>query len=291
MTIPKVSIGMPIYNGEPFIHEAIDSVLSQTFRDFELIISDNCSTDKTEFICKKYAEEDNRILYTRQPQNIGAPSNFEFVLEQARADYFLWMAADDKLHPVFIEKLYEAMLFYPDLILVMSDVLNISHKGEILYTQKLDNIRIADVQKDWSGIRPLFFENPTSNIFFCIYGLFRKSSLRLVKLNYKGTLKYLSQSETPFLAQLSLLGKIASVPEVLKIYRRHSQSSFNVENNKLTKLQLLDNFIRVSWCLILIIFDSKLYLYQKNNLICRVIQSSSKFLITTILKVFFKRKN
>ena len=68
--IPKVRIGMPVYNGEKFIREAIDSLLAQTFSDFELIISDNCSTDKTQEICKEYASKDPRVKYLRQIENI-----------------------------------------------------------------------------------------------------------------------------------------------------------------------------------------------------------------------------
>lgn len=290
MSIPKVSIGMPVYNGEPFIREALDSLLSQTFADFELIISDNASTDGTDIICREYATKDSRIRYVRQEENRGATANFKFVLDESVGEYFMWAAADDKLQPFFIEKLYQVMLYYPDLILVMSDVLNISHEGKVLYTQKLENIRIADVQKNWLGIRSLFFENPTSNIFFCIYGLFKKNTLRMVEMNYKGRVKYLSQSEIPFLAQLSLLGKIASVPDVLKIYRRHPKSSFNLENRNLTKLQRLDNFIGVSWCLTLIVINSDLHFCEKGNLICRVIQSSSKLLIIMAIKVFLRRK-
>ena len=226
MNNPIVSIGFPVYNGEVFVRNAIDSILSQTFRDFELIISDNCSTDKTEIICKEYAEKDSRILYVKQSTNIGATKNFEFVLGKATGEYFMWMAADDKLHPLFIEKLYQTMLAHHDLIVVMSDVLNVSNTDEILYTSKLDNIRIADVEKNWLSVRHIFFKNPTSNVFFCLYGLLKTKELRLAELNYKNKVKYFSQAEVPFLAQLSLLGKIASIPEELKIYQRNTLQQF-----------------------------------------------------------------
>ena len=94
--IPKVSIGMPVYNGEKYIREAIDSLLAQTFSDFELIISDNYSGDKTKQICEEYAIKDSRIRYIQQSKNIGANANFEFVLQEAMADYFLWAACDDR---------------------------------------------------------------------------------------------------------------------------------------------------------------------------------------------------
>jgi glycosyltransferase involved in cell wall biosynthesis len=92
---PLVSIGMPVYNGEKFIREALDSLLAQTFTDFELIISDNASTDNTEAICLEYAAKDARIRYVRQPENRGVLFNFQFVLDEARGEYFMWSAHDD----------------------------------------------------------------------------------------------------------------------------------------------------------------------------------------------------
>jgi glycosyltransferase involved in cell wall biosynthesis len=95
LVIPLVSIGMPVYNGEATISAAIESVLCQTLDNFELIISDNCSTDRTEEICRNYAENDCRIRYIRQKKNIGAQLNFNYVLSEAQAKYFTWAAADD----------------------------------------------------------------------------------------------------------------------------------------------------------------------------------------------------
>ena len=108
--VPPVSIGMPVYNGERFIREALDSLLSQTFTDFELIISDNASTDGTEAICREYAAKDHRIRYVRQPENKGQATNFNFLLQQARGEYFMWAASDDWWDKEFIKTLLEAML-------------------------------------------------------------------------------------------------------------------------------------------------------------------------------------
>jgi glycosyltransferase involved in cell wall biosynthesis len=105
MSNPKVSIGMPVYNGEEFIREALDSLLAQTFTDFELIISDNSSKDNTEAICRDYAAKDERIRYILQPENRGPVANFRFVLDQARGEYFMWAAADDKWDKNWVEVL------------------------------------------------------------------------------------------------------------------------------------------------------------------------------------------
>lgn len=101
---PKLTIGLPVYNGEIFLHQCLDSILKQTFSDFELIISDNASTDSTRKICAQYVTKDNRIKYFRQDVNIGIHRNFNFLLNQAKSEYFAWTAVDDYLSPDFMEK-------------------------------------------------------------------------------------------------------------------------------------------------------------------------------------------
>lgn len=100
---PLISIGLPIYQSEQTIRTALDSILSQTFTDFELLISDNASTDGTALICQAYAARDSRIRYIRQPQNLGAAENFKFVFAESRGVYFVWMADDDIRSPNFLE--------------------------------------------------------------------------------------------------------------------------------------------------------------------------------------------
>jgi glycosyltransferase involved in cell wall biosynthesis len=100
-----ISIGMPVFNGAKFISYAIESLLAQTISDFELIISDNASTDSTEKICRHYAENDSRIRYIRQPINLGAIENFQIVLNESTSPYFMWAAADDIWDSKWIETL------------------------------------------------------------------------------------------------------------------------------------------------------------------------------------------
>ncbi len=142
---PKVSIGMAVYNGQAYLREAVDSLLVQSFTDFELIISDNASTDLTEVICTEYIRKDSRIRYIRQTENMGPIKNFQFVLNEASADYFMWAAADDLIEPTFIDKLYNIMIEDPSYALTMSDIVNISEEGKVLYTTTIDNIRVEDV--------------------------------------------------------------------------------------------------------------------------------------------------
>ena len=101
----SISIGMPVYNGEAFMHQSLSSLLHQTHTNFELIISDNSSTDRTAEICRDFAVRDQRIRYVRQPVHIDAGSNFAFVYEQSKSEYFMWAAADDVWHPEWLAHL------------------------------------------------------------------------------------------------------------------------------------------------------------------------------------------
>src|SRR5919198_3245049 len=98
----KVFIGMPVYNGERFIDAALESLSRQNNKDWKLLISDNCSSDATETICKDFASNDLRISYVRQPKNLGGTANFKFLLEQADSEYFMWASADDVWDPDFL---------------------------------------------------------------------------------------------------------------------------------------------------------------------------------------------
>jgi len=100
----KVSIGLPVFNGEKFIRKRIESIQSQTLKEFELIISDNASIDDTSTICKEFASKDNRIRYFRQKKNIGMFRNFKYVLDKAQSEYFVWAAVDDIWLPEFLEE-------------------------------------------------------------------------------------------------------------------------------------------------------------------------------------------
>ncbi|HEX6040597.1 glycosyltransferase family 2 protein, partial [Longimicrobium sp.] len=117
MSAPRVSIGMPVYNGGALLAQALDATLAQTFRDVEVIISDNASTDDTEAVCRAAAARDPRVRYVRQPRNLGPLANFHYVLHEARGDYFMWAACDDLREPTFVEKLAAALDAAPGAVL------------------------------------------------------------------------------------------------------------------------------------------------------------------------------
>jgi len=106
---PIVSIGLPVYNMESSLRKTFESILSQTFTDFELIISDNASTDSTSEICKEFERKDKRIRYVRQENNMGPWWNYKFVVKEAKCDYFVWAAADDQMSNNYLESNLEVI--------------------------------------------------------------------------------------------------------------------------------------------------------------------------------------
>jgi glycosyltransferase involved in cell wall biosynthesis len=100
---PIISIGLPVYNEEKFLQKKIESILNQTLQDFELIISDNASTDKTKEICQEFLKKDSRIRYFRQEENIGSVKNFEFVVKEAKCKYYVSTSADDQISNNYLE--------------------------------------------------------------------------------------------------------------------------------------------------------------------------------------------
>jgi glycosyltransferase involved in cell wall biosynthesis len=271
---PLISIGMPVYNGEAHIQEAIDSVLCQSFEQFELIISDNASTDRTEAICRDYANRDKRIVYIRQPVNLGPAANFDATFQHSSCEYFMWLAADDRIAPDFLQKTFEFLSTHSDFVLVMTDVINIDHQGKRLNITEIDSIRTDRSFTDWPRLQHLFFRNPTSNIFFCIYGVYRRHALLKAKLNYRGMVRYLAGSEIPFLAQIALSGKIGAIGEPLRYYRRHDDSFSTREARQMSLYQFVDNKINISLILLRVIADSDCTLAHKLSLASTTITST-----------------
>jgi glycosyltransferase involved in cell wall biosynthesis len=168
---PRVSIGMPVYNGAATLRRAVDSLLAQTFTDFELVISDNASTDSTSEICRDYEARDPRVRCVRQLRNLGSVPNFAFVLNEARAPFFMWAAADDRWDPRFIEANLEVLDSHPDVIASVSRVTFLGenpHPSEIAGTSPLMGTPAENLER--------YLRNPAGNSRF--YSLFRTHVLR-----------------------------------------------------------------------------------------------------------------
>ena len=130
--IPKVSIGMPVFNGEEFIEKALISLINQSYKDWELTISDNNSTDNTKNICEKYCKNDSRIYYIEQDKTIDAIENYKFLLENSEKPYFMWAAHDDLWHKDYINACIEGLESSEEYGLAFTNIVNIdSYDREI----------------------------------------------------------------------------------------------------------------------------------------------------------------
>ena len=149
---PKMVIGMPVYNASKFIHNAITSLLNQSYKNFILIISDNGSTDNTKSICENFREKDKRIRYIRHDKNRGFAWNFNFVLNQTSSEYFMWAAADDIWHPEFVEKNLMFLEKHPDFVGSISEVEIFTEMWDENDTSKFKN---NQPKKKYERVHPL----------------------------------------------------------------------------------------------------------------------------------------
>lgn len=217
-TLPIVSVGIPVQNGDNYISKAIESILDQTFKDLEIIICDNASTDNTEKICQYYKHLEKRIKYIRNERNIGAGPNFNLAFKMSRGKYFKWLAHDDICSKDYIEKCYKILNKNSKIVLCHSLIDFIDAYGNRIIRDyrlpKSQNINSSNVNKR--------FKSLISLEHFCndIFGLIKRSELEKTKL-----FKSFIGSDRLLLAELSLKGKFFRIPEVLFFSRDHSKRS------------------------------------------------------------------
>ena len=200
---------MPTYNRAVLLPRALDALLNQTYKNIELIIADDGSDDDTQKICEEYAARDSRVRYIRHAQNIGHVTNFVFVLKQARGDYFMWAADDDRWDPRFIEKLTEMLEQNPTHQLAMSSYQRIFSDGEIYDSVVFSGA--ADLMR-FSNFALYRKMAQREAVHHAIYGVWQKSYLE----------KLLSRPKPEgihwdriFMGEAGLGACIASVPEIL----------------------------------------------------------------------------
>jgi len=217
-TLPKVSIGVPVYNGERFLRVALDSLLGQTFEDFELIISDNASTDATESICREYADRDTRVRYYRNSVNQGAAWNFNRVAELGRSEYFKWAMADDACEPEFVARCVAALDDDPTVVLSCSKTLFIDENGVPLET--LDPGWNLESAAPFERLRAAIYAGGHWANADALQGVVRRSAWKRTRLMPR----YQGGDKRP-LAELSLIGRFHEIPEYMLLRRVHGASS------------------------------------------------------------------
>jgi glycosyltransferase involved in cell wall biosynthesis len=231
---PRLSIGLPVYNGARFLPAALDSLLGQTFSDFELIVSDNASTDDTAAIVQQYAQRDARIVYIRHVQNQGAAWNFNYVVDQARGKYLKWAAADDVCAPTYLEHCVAVLEQDASVICCHARTRKIDEHGNII--ADLDDPTDGGLPTAWfmqsnqRHHRPDASSPRASRRFADVllysgwgvrtYGVIRTAALRETSLigSFYG-------SEKVTMAELALRGRFYDVPETLFFQRVHEQSA------------------------------------------------------------------
>lgn len=210
-----LTIGLPVYNGEPYIGAAIESILGQTFGDFVVVVSDNASTDSTEEIVRSYAG-DVRLQFLRSPENRGAAWNYNRVFAECRTPYFKWAASDDVLAPTCVERCYEAMREAPeDVVLVFPRTRLIGADGEPMgdLDDRLIVLETTPHARFGYVVRHVVWGNPA-------FGIIRSDVLR----RSRGHGNYPS-ADWVLLAELALHGQFWQVPEPLFLRRFHGGTS------------------------------------------------------------------
>ena len=215
--MPRIGIGVPVYNGEQFVAQAIESMLGQTFDDIELVICDNASTDGTEEICRRYVALDRRVRYHRNPVNVGAGPNFNRTFHLTRGEYFKWAACDDLHEPEFLRRCVQVLDTDRTVVLCHAAGTYIDSEGNRIGGYEPDPI--PNVGSSRPSVR---FRDLILNDHWCIevFGVIRREVLARTPLiaSFVG-------SDRTLLAELGLLGKFHILPEVLFLSREHQGRS------------------------------------------------------------------
>jgi glycosyltransferase involved in cell wall biosynthesis len=205
---PQVSIGMPVYNGEKYIAHTLDTLLAQTLSDFELIISDNGSTDRTETICREYALKDSRIRYIRHAVNRGAAWNWNHVVHQARGVFLKWASSNDYYDAKMLERCTAVLLNDNSIALCYPLTWMVDEDGtRKVYTGDIDVLEDTPSQRFIHIRQHLSMNNAQA-------GVIRLSALRRTRLE-----RSYPHSDMILMAELALYGKYRLLPEPL-FFRR-----------------------------------------------------------------------
>ncbi len=222
-TVPRLTIGLPVYNGANFIGCAIESILAQTYEDFALIISDNASTDGTEEICRAYAEKDKRIRYMRNETNVGAVRNYNRLFEACRSEYFKWAAHDDMLAPAYLEKCIGVLDSRSSVAVCHTETVYIDENGRQVETHD-DRLHLCSARPHKRYHDYLFRPYQRCN---AIFGVIRASQLRRTPLFGA----YIA-SDRVLLGELALRGEIYRVPAPLFLRREHPQQAWRMHRSR-----------------------------------------------------------
>lgn len=214
--MPRLSIGLPVYNGEEYLEASLDAILGQTFEDFELVISSNASTDSTDEICRRYQARDSRIRFYRQDRNIGAAPNHDWVFRQSTGELFKWISADDLYARDLLARCVALLDEHPDVILTHSWTAAIDADGNVI--QAMEYPLKTDSPHAPERLRSMLFDGDVPGAIRAddFYGVIRSDVLRKVKPH--GSFYHADQT---FMAEVALHGRFLQVPDWLYFRRHH----------------------------------------------------------------------
>jgi glycosyltransferase involved in cell wall biosynthesis len=215
---PSVSIGLPVFDGERFLARAIESILAQDYGDFELVISDNGSTDATPEIARGFAARDDRVTYLRHEVNRGAAWNYNHLVAITSAPLFKWAAHDDELRPAWLGRCVAALDDAPDAALAYTRRVKIDADGNVV---KVSRVRAKSFNSPTASPSERFRDVlvKTTSCIEC-FGLMRRAALTRTRL-----IQPFSASDRVLLAELALLEQFVEVPEELFLHREHGDRS------------------------------------------------------------------
>jgi glycosyltransferase involved in cell wall biosynthesis len=214
-SLPLLSIGLPVFNGDNFLEDALDSILKQDFRDFELIISDNASTDRTESICRAYADKDGRVRYFRNHENFGAADNFNRVFQLSSGEFFKWIADDDLHEPEFLSQCLEVLMREPSVVLAFTRAITADARGNFIREWGAHaEICAPDVRTRYRRALAAA-EDP---IPLPLFGIMRSEVLDKTR-KFKGN----HDADGALLAEMSLYGPFAELAAPLFVFREHDR--------------------------------------------------------------------
>ena len=216
-----VSIGLPVYNGDRYLAEAIESILAQTHDNIELIICDNASTDRTQEICERFRQRDQRVRYVRNQKNIGGNGNFRKTFELSRGRYFKWASHDDNLAPDFVASCLAALEKDSEVVLSLPPIVYIDQDGRQTAEQDVPDVSIEG-SRYLDRIRRFFdLQVASDDIVYAIFGVIRADVLRQLDVWEP----YVS-SEEILMLDLLQYGKLRQIPESRFYFRLHPESGF-----------------------------------------------------------------
>jgi glycosyltransferase involved in cell wall biosynthesis len=206
---PLVTIGMPVYNGAPYVAKALDALLAQDYPRLEILVSDNASSDETPRICEERARRDPRLSYLRNDANIGATANFRRVLSLARGEYFMWAAHDDLWEPTFVSTLAARLDADDGLVLAMSHYDRFSHVTDEVGTVPWEGYPAVGSDKSVFENCRAYLRKGSSEL---VYGMFRIDVLRRTRFAVRSDFDW---SDVFLVNEMCTLGRIHLEPTVL----------------------------------------------------------------------------